>query len=122
MCDFAVTHVFFGKHMNMKKIYYSITEVSKMLDISASNLRYWEKEFNQLKPKRNAKGTRFYTQEDIGIVKQIMLLVHKQNLTLEGARQKLSQKKDHVAKQQEIVERLQRVRAELKGIAKALNV
>lgn len=108
--------------MNMKKLYYSITEVSKILGISASNLRYWEKEFHQLNPKRNAKGTRFYTQEDINIVKQIMLLVHKQNLTLEGARQKLSQKKDHVAKQQEIVERLQRVRAELKGIAKALNV
>jgi len=107
--------------MDMEKLYYSITEVSKMLDISASNLRYWEKEFNQLKPRRNAKGTRFYTQEDIGIVKQIMLLVHKQNLTLEGARQKLSQKKDQVAKQQEIVERLQRVKAELKGIARALN-
>ncbi|HQB28216.1 MAG TPA: MerR family transcriptional regulator [Paludibacter sp.] len=105
----------------MKKLYYSITEVSKMLGISASNLRYWEKEFHQLNPKRNAKGTRFYTQEDIDIVKQIMFLVHNQNLTLEGARQKLSQKKDHVAKQQEIIERLQRVRAELKGIARALD-
>jgi DNA-binding transcriptional MerR regulator len=105
----------------MKKLYYSIAEVSKMLDINASNLRYWEKEFHQLKPKRNAKGTRFYTQEDIDVVKQIMVLVHNQNLTLEGARQKLSQKKDHVAKQQEIIERLQRVRAELKGIGRALN-
>jgi len=104
----------------MEKLYYSIAEVSKILGINASNLRFWEKEFKQLKPRRNEKGTRFYTQDDINVVKQIMYLVNDQNLTLEGARQKLNQKKDHVAKQQELIERLKRIKQELKGISKSL--
>jgi DNA-binding transcriptional MerR regulator len=105
----------------MEKLFYSIAEVSSILNINASNLRFWEKEFKQLKPKRNNKGTRFYTDEDIKLIKQIMLLVNEQNLTLEGARQKLSQKKDRVAKQQELVERLKKIRSELKGLSKALS-
>lgn len=105
----------------MEKLFYSIAEVSKMLNITASNLRFWEKEFKQLHPKRNDKGTRFYTEEDMKLVKQIMFLVNDQNLTLEGARQKLSQKKDQVAKQQELIERLKKIRTELKGISKALG-
>ncbi|OJV35845.1 MAG: transcriptional regulator [Bacteroidales bacterium 36-12] len=105
----------------MEKLYYSIAEVSKLLEINASNLRFWEKEFKQLKPKRNDKGTRFYTKEDIDLVKQIMYLVNEQNLTLEGAKNKLGQKKDSIAKQQELVERLKRLRVELKGISKALE-
>lgn len=105
----------------MEKLYYSIAEVSKILGINASNLRFWEKEFKQLKPRRNEKGTRFYTQDDINVVKQIIFLVNDQNLTLEGARQKLSQKKDHVVKQIELIERLKIIKTELKGISKALE-
>lgn len=105
----------------MEKLYYSISEVSEMLNLTASNLRFWEKEFRQLRPRRNAGGTRFYTQEDIDIIKQIQFLIEDQNLTLEGVRQKLNQKKDKVAKQQEIMERLQRVRKELRGLSKALE-
>lgn len=105
----------------MEKLFYSIAEVSKLLNINASNLRFWEKEFKQLKPKRNDKGTRFYTEEDIKLVRQIMFLVNEQNLTLEGARQKLSKKKDQVAKQQELIERLKRIKTELKGISKAFG-
>ncbi|GAB1416040.1 MerR family transcriptional regulator [Paludibacter sp.] len=105
----------------MEKLYYSIAEVAELLKINASNLRFWEKEFKQLKPKRNEKGTRFYTKEDINLVKQIMYLVNEQNLTLEGAKNKLNQKKDTVAKQQELAERLKKLRTELKGISKALG-
>lgn len=105
----------------MEKLYYSIAEVSQMLGINASNLRFWEKEFKQLKPRRNPKGTRFYTLEDIALIKQIIYLVNEQNLTLEGARQKLSQKKDHVTKQLELIERLKGIKTELKGMSKALG-
>lgn len=105
----------------MEKLYYSISEVSDLLKINASNLRFWEKEFKQLKPRRSDKGTRFYTKDDIELVKQIMFLVNEQNLTLQGAKQKLGQKKDQVEKQQEVVERLKRIRAELKGLSKALG-
>ncbi len=105
----------------MERLYYSISEVSEMLKINASNIRFWEKEFKQLKPRRNAKGTRFFTQADIDLIKQIMFLVNEQNLTLEGARQKLTQKRDRVAKQQKLADRLKHIRAELVGLSKALN-
>ena len=104
----------------MEKLFYSISEVAEMFSVNQSNLRFWEKEFKQLKPKRNDKGTRFYSPEDIQVIKQISYLVNEQKLTLDGARRKLSQKKDVVAKQQEIVERLKSIRTELLGISNAL--
>jgi Predicted transcriptional regulators len=105
----------------MEKLFYSISEVADMFNVNQSNLRFWEKEFKQLKPKRNAKGTRFYTPDDIQVIKQIIYLVNEQKLTLDGARRKLSQKKDAVAKQQEVVERLKAIKEELLGITKALS-
>jgi DNA-binding transcriptional MerR regulator len=105
----------------MEKLFYSISEVAEMFSINQSNLRFWEKEFKQLKPKRNDKGTRFYSPEDIQVIKQITYLVNEQKLTLDGARRKLSQKKDVVAKQQEIAERLKTIRTELLGISNALS-
>lgn len=92
-----------------------------MFQITQSNLRFWEKEFKQLSPKRNDKGTRFYSNDDIQLIKQIIYLVNEQKLTLDGARRKLGQRKDHVAKQQEVVERLKAVKEQLLGIAKALS-
>ncbi|MEI6555408.1 MAG: MerR family transcriptional regulator [Paludibacter sp.] len=106
----------------MEKLYYSISEVAKMFKVNQSNLRFWEKEFKELKPRRNEKGTRFYTPEDIQIIKQIIYLTTEQKLTLDGAKRRLGQKKDVIAKQQEIVERLKKVRTELLGISRALSV
>jgi len=105
----------------MEKLFYSISEVAKMFGINQSNLRFWEKEFKQLKPKRNDKGTRFYTPDDIQTIKQIIYLTTEQKLTLDGARRKLGQKKDTIAKQQEVVERLKVIRKELIGISDALS-
>lgn len=104
----------------MEKIYYSIAEVAAMFGVNQSHLRFWEKEFEQLNPKRNEKGTRFYSKEDILIIKQISFLVNEQKLTLAGAKKKLGQKKDQVSRQQEIVERLKAVKKELQGIARYL--
>ena len=105
----------------MEKLFYSISEVAAMFNVNQSNLRFWEKEFKQLSPKRNAKGTRFYSPDDIQVIKQIIYLVSEQKLTLDGARRKLSQKKDAIAKQQEVVERLKAIRKELIGISNALS-
>lgn len=105
----------------MEKLFYSISEVATMFDVNQSNLRFWEKEFKQLKPKRNDKGTRFYSPDDIQVIKQIIYLVNEQKLTLDGAKRKLGQKKDAVAKQQEVVERLKKIRTELLGISQALS-
>jgi len=105
----------------MEKLYYSISEVAAMFKINQSNLRFWEKEFKQLKPRRNDRGTRFYTNEDIATIKKIVFLVEEQKLTLEGAKRRLGQKKDAVEKQQQLVERLKSIREELKGISNALS-
>ncbi len=105
----------------MEKLFYSISEVADMFGVNQSNLRFWEREFKQLTPKRNAKGSRFYSNDDIQTIKQIIYLVSEQKLTLEGAKRKLAQKKDVVAKQQEVVERLKVVRAELIGISNSLS-
>lgn len=105
----------------MEKLFYSISEVAEMFNVNQSNLRFWEKEFKQLKPKRNPKGTRFYSPDDILVIKQIIYLTTEQKLTLEGAKRKLSQKKDTIAKQQEIVERLKAIKVELQGISNALD-
>jgi DNA-binding transcriptional MerR regulator len=105
----------------MEKLFYSISEVAEMFQVNQSNLRFWEKEFKQLNPKRNAKGTRFYSPDDISVIKSIFYLVNEQKLTLEGAKRKLNQKKDAVAKQTEVVERLKLIRKELMGISNALN-
>ncbi|MEI7503466.1 MAG: MerR family transcriptional regulator [Paludibacter sp.] len=104
----------------MEKLFYSISEVATMFDVNQSNLRFWEKEFKQLKPRRNDKGTRFYSTDDIQVIKQIIYLVNEQKLTLDGARRRLTQRKDVVAKQQEVVERLKSIRKELLGISGAL--
>ena len=105
----------------MEKLYYSISEVATMFNVNQSNLRFWEKEFKQLKPRRNDKGTRFYTNDDIATIKKIIFIVEEQKLTLEGAKRKMSQKMDVVSKQQVLVERLKAIREELKGIADALS-
>lgn len=104
----------------MERLYYSITEVAEELNVNPSLLRFWEKEFPQLKPRKNAKGSRFYTIEDIKLIKEIQYLVREQHLTLEGARQRLKSSKDEISKKQEIVERLTNIRKELLSIRKAL--
>ncbi|MGC9150551.1 MAG: MerR family transcriptional regulator [Microbacter sp.] len=103
----------------MEKLFYSIKEVAAELNVNPSLLRFWEKEFPQLKPRKNAKGTRFYTTDDIKLLKEIHYLVKDQHLTLEGARQRLKISKDEIARKQEIVERLRHIRQELLNMRKA---
>lgn len=79
----------------MYKLYYSISEVAETIGVNQSLLRFWEKEFSSfIKPCKNDKGTQFYNNEDIEIIKQIHFLVNTQGLTLSDARQKLKQHKE----------------------------
>lgn len=73
----------------MDKLYYSITEVSKMLGVNASLLRFWETEFDCLRPHKNKKGNRSYTAEDIETLKKILYLTRDCGFTLSGARDQL---------------------------------
>ncbi len=75
--------------MNLKKLYYSMGEVSKMFDVNASLIRFWEKEFSIIKPKKNKKGNRLFTQKDIKNFQIIYQLVKVEGYTLEGAKQRL---------------------------------
>jgi len=68
------------------KIYYSISEVAGMMGLEAYVLRFWEKEFNQLRPKKNRAGNRIYQQKDIDLLMQIKHLLYDKGYTLEGAR------------------------------------
>jgi len=74
---------------NLNKLYYTITEVAMMLKVNPSLLRFWEKEFNIIQPKKNKKGTRYYTKEDIEVINKIYSLVKEQGFTLEGAKKML---------------------------------
>ncbi len=107
--------------MKPQKIYYSISEVAEMFDLTLSNLRFWEKEIKALKPKRNTKKTRFYSKKDIQIIKQIKFLIEEEGYTLEGVNKKLSEKQDEVSKKQELYERLTNLRTRFVGIIEQIN-
>jgi len=99
-----------------EKLFYSIGEVSEMFDVNASLVRFWEKEFDIIKPKKNAKGNRLFTSKDIQNFKLIYHLVKEQKLTLDGARKKLKENKDSVDYSLEIVEKLKLIRQHLISI------
>ena len=80
----------------VKKLYYSIGEVSEMTDLKSYVLRYWETEFNQLKPPKNRAGNRTYRQKDIEVILNIKDLLYKKKFTIDGARGVL-QGKDKIA-------------------------
>lgn len=75
-----------------QKLYYSISEVSQMFEINASTIRFWEKEFDTLKPTKNKKGNRLFTQKDINYLQQIVELIKKQGFTIQGAKEQLKNK------------------------------
>lgn len=77
------------KQLGIKKLYYSISEVSKIADLEQYVLRYWESEFEQLKPAKNRAGNRIYTNRDIKLILYIKKLLRKERYTIEGAKQVL---------------------------------
>ncbi len=73
----------------IKKLYYSIGEVSEMTELEQHVLRYWESEFEQLQPRKNRAGRRVYTEEDIAMVRRVQYLLKDEKYTIEGAKQVL---------------------------------
>ena len=92
------------------KLYYSIGEVAKLFNVNESLIRFWEKEFDILKPARNKKGNRLFTKEDVDNLKKIFYLVKERGYTLEGAKNKLKGDKQTLDKDVELHESLMRVR------------
>lgn len=98
------------KEKEIEKLYYSIGEVADMLSVNASLLRYWEKKFDILKPKKNAKGDRFFTKEEIEKIRLIYHLVHEKGYTLEGAKVQLKSKFKDTQNKFLLIEKLQKVK------------
>ena len=99
-----------------EKRYYKIGEVAKAFDVNTSHIRFWEKEFDIIKPKKNAKGNRLFTKEDVENFKLIYNLVKERGFTLEGAKQKLKKNPESIFNNHEIISRLESVKAELQKI------
>ncbi|MBA3970790.1 MAG: MerR family transcriptional regulator [Bacteroidetes bacterium] len=90
------------KETDTIKLYYTIGEVSEMFDVNTSLIRFWEKEFDVIKPKKNKKGNRLFTPEDIDNFKVIYNLVKEQGLTLDGAKKYLKDNRKTVKHEMKI--------------------
>lgn len=104
----------------IEKRYYTIGEVAEIMDVNTSLVRFWEKEFDILQPKRNKKGNRLFTQKDLANLKLIYHLVKERGFTLDGAKSKLRENKDDTAKIADVVERLKTIRQALMDIKHGL--
>ncbi|MGI6073612.1 MAG: MerR family transcriptional regulator [Fermentimonas sp.] len=106
---------------NDKKLFYTIKEVAAHFAVNVSLLRYWEGEFDIIKPKKTPSGTRQYTRDDIQQIELVYHLVKEKGMTLDGARQALKDKKDDLTKRAEVVERLTELKKELLSIQKEFD-
>jgi DNA-binding transcriptional MerR regulator len=104
------------KEKKVEKLYYAIGEVAEMLNVPVSTVRFWENEFDILKPMKNKKGNRLFTQADIKNLKILHHLVKEEGMTLEGARKKLAGKWDETDYKFEINESLQKIKSMLLDI------
>ncbi|MDR2223438.1 MAG: MerR family transcriptional regulator [Flavobacteriaceae bacterium] len=102
------------------KRYYSIGELAKAFDVNASLLRFWEKEFDILKPKKNAKGNRMFTPQDVQNLELIFHLVKERGFTLEGAKEYLKNKPKESVDNFEIIKKLEYIKATLLNIKNEL--
>lgn len=96
-----------------EKRYYGIGEVAKAFGVNTSLIRFWEKEFDIIQPKKNAKGNRKFTPEDIKNLKFIFYLVKERGFTLEGAKTHLKEERKQSLEKFEIIEKLEGIKAQL---------
>ncbi len=103
-----------------EKRYYGIGEVARAFGVNTSLIRFWEKEFDALKPKKNAKGNRKFTPQDINNLRLIYHLVKERGFTLEGAKTHLRESRQKTLNNFEIIQKLERIKAELAKIKEQL--
>lgn len=103
------------------KMYYSIGEVAKMFGVNESLLRYWEKEFPIIAPRKAGGNVRQYRKEDIESIRLVYHLVKEKGMTLQGAKQRLKTSREKTINSSEVVARLKAVREELVALRSALN-
>lgn len=109
------------KEKEIEKLYYSIGEVAEIFNVAPSLIRFWESEFDIIKPKKNRKGNRQFTREDIDNVRTIYHLVKEKGFTLQGAKEMLRNDSQAVKDKMEMIESLRNVRAFLLELREKLQ-
>lgn len=107
--------------LDERKLYYSISEVAQMLDITESTIRFWEKDFPFTEPKKSKGGTRQYTKKEIQNIQLVIYLLKERKLTIEGAKKLLKEDKAGIEKKHEIVLKLQHIKSEIQYLRKAFD-
>ena len=105
---------------NIEKLFYPIGEVAKMYKVKVSLIRFWEKEFDILKPKKNKKGNRMFTKQDMENLDIIFHLVRERGFTLEGAKKKLKENKKDTIDTITLVKKLKEIRGFLTDLREEL--
>ena len=109
------------KNQFEEKLYYSIGEVSKIVGISTSKIRFWEKEFDVINPKKNKKGNRAFTKKDLEKIKLIQHLLKEKKYTINGAKKKIRTNPNKTNLHQKVIENLKKIKKELIEIRNNLN-
>jgi len=99
------------KEKEIEKLYFSIGEVAEMFNVAPSLIRFWESEFDIIKPKKNRKGNRQFTKEDIDSVRTIYHLVKEKGFTLQGAKEMLRNDVQAVRDKMEMIDSLKKIRS-----------
>jgi DNA-binding transcriptional MerR regulator len=98
------------KDHKIEKVYYTMGEVAELFEVNASLIRFWEKEFDILKPQKNKKGNRLFTKKDLENLRIIYHLVKERGFTLQGAKDKLRENREDVVRHVEIIDSLNKVK------------
>ncbi|MFZ5942363.1 MAG: MerR family transcriptional regulator [Bacteroidota bacterium] len=104
------------KEQKVEKLYFTIGEVAEMFNVNTSLIRFWEKEFDIIKPKKNKKGNRLFTKKDIDHFHMIYHLVKEQGMTLKGAQMRLKENPEEEEKNFEVIAILKNVRDMLEEV------
>lgn len=99
-----------------EKRYYTIGEVAKAFEVNTSLLRFWEKEFKEIQPKKKSSGVRKYTPQDIQNIKLIYHLLKEKGMTIEGAKNQLKDSKSSEENKMDVLKKLERIKKELENL------
>lgn len=106
---------------SLDKQFYKIKEVAELVEVPASTLRFWESQFPEIKPRRNAHGIRTYTPRDIELLRLVRYLIKEKGLKIDAAIEQLRNNRANVSRRQDVVERLHSIRDRLNALLSALN-
>ena len=108
-------------HFNLpEKRYYSIGEIAKAFDVNTSLLRYWEKEFKEIEPKKKKGGARKYTPEDVTSIQKVYHLLKEKGLTIEGAKKQLKRKNLSGDGNLAVIQKLEQMKSDLEQLRENL--